>query len=341
MQVGITSRLVASVALVALLTSTGWSTNVAASPVNRKQLLIGWTSLPFTIPALADARSGAELEAKKKGNVKIVYAPAADAPTQLTAVQNLLAQKVNVLAIDVNDSRAILPAIKQANQAHVPVIIFVSPAAASAKVATTVITPDFQGGEQITNWVSHRVKSGKVALLQGAKSNEAGFHREQGVRKELAKFHHIQLAGYAEGQWVRDTGEIKAADLLTRTPDLKAIISLNDEMALGALQAAQSRGLAGKVLITGYNGECEALRNIWNNGGLSATLYQPFRDIGKTIVDSAIKASHGKKLPKITNMPQIVMDKTMMSHIRQAKKYHLKVSVGVRFSVNAAIKGCK
>lgn len=340
MRAGARNRGIAILALlVACIGVQPHGTVVAAQRAEAgKQILIGWTSLAFTIPALADARDGAELEARKLGNVKLTYAVAPDAPTQLTAVQNLLARRVTVLAIDVNDSGAILPAIRQANQAHVPVIIFVSPAASSAKVATTVITPDVQGGKQIAQWVASRVKSGKVGILQGAKSNEAGYNRETGVRAELAKFSGISIGGYAEGQWVRDTGEAKAADMLTRAPDLKAIISLNDEMALGALQAVQSRGLAGKVIITGYNGECAALQNIWNRGGMSATLYQPFRDIGATVVDSAVKAAAGKKLPAITNMPQIVMDRAMMQRVHRGR---VKVSAGVRASVNKAIGGCK
>ena len=81
----------------------------AADPIT-----IGFTSLGFFVPALAEARDGALAKAKEM-NVTIEYITADDAPTQQRAVENLLTKQVNVLAIDPNNSEAISEAVKLAN----------------------------------------------------------------------------------------------------------------------------------------------------------------------------------------------------------------------------------
>ena len=151
----------------------------------------------------------------------------------------------------------------------------------------------------------HMGGKGKVALLQGDKAHQAGALREEGVREALAEFPGIELAGYAEAKWARDTGERTANNLLTQAPDLNAIIALNDEMAHGALAAVQARGM--NVLVTGYNGQCDAIKAVLG-GQMAATLYQPFRDIGAKVVEVAVEVANKKPVEAKINMPAVPLD---------------------------------
>jgi ribose transport system substrate-binding protein len=302
----------------------------AAEPV-----VIGFTSLGFFVPALAEARDGAMAKAKELG-VTIEYITADDAPTQQRAVENLLAKKVSVLAIDPNDSQAISEAVQLANQSKVPVVMWMG-GATSGKVATLVASDETEGGYAIAHWVFEKMgKNGKVALLQGDKAHQAGFKREEGFHKAMTEFPGIELAGYGEGKWARDVGERVANNMLTQGPGIAAIVALNDEMAHGAVAAAQQRGT--NIMVTGYNGQCDAIKAVLD-GSMAATLYQPFRDIGAKVVEVSVAAAKGESLPPTVEMPAVVLDKPLAEQIIAGTAAN--VSPGMIASVKAAATGCK
>jgi ABC-type sugar transport system substrate-binding protein len=307
----------------------------AGAGAKQKPLVIGISSRTWTSPPLKDAGLQAVAEAKRRGGIKVVFALTDDGPGQVTAVETLLAKKVDILAIDPNDDKAIVPAIKEANKAGVPVIMWVG-GVKQGKVAQTIVTSETKGGALIGAWVFKKLGGkGKVALEQGDASHPAGRAREDGFRAALKKYPNIELSNYGEGEWVRDTGESTAANFLTRTPDLQAIVALNDEMALGALTAV--KGASSKAMVTGYNGQCTALQSIWQ-GGLTSLLYQPFAQMGQVIVDTAAKIHAGKKVPKIVELPEVVVDKAYMKRVQSGS---IKVNVGLKTSVRNAVKGCK
>lgn len=295
---------------------------------------IGFTSLGFFVPALAEARDGALAKAEELG-ATIEYITADDAPTQQRAVENLIAKQVDVLAIDPNDSQAISEAVKMANQAGIPVVMWVG-GAASGDVATTIVSDETQGGYDIAKWTFEAMGGkGKVALLQGDKAHQAGAKREEGFRKALAEYPDITLAGYGEAKWARDVGERTANNLLTQAPDLNAIVALNDEMAHGALAAAQARGL--NLLIVGYNGQCDAIKAVLD-GSFGATLYQPFRDIGARAVQAAVDIKAGTPVDATISMPATPLDKALAERIVSGNVGD--ASAGMVASVKRAAEGC-
>lgn len=310
------------------------STSGGSSASSGDKLVVGISSRGWTVPPLKDAGQQAEAAAKEAGDVEIQFGFGDDGPTQVNAVQSLIAKGVDVLAIDPNDDKAIVPVVKEANEAGIPVIMWVG-GSAGGDVATTILTSEVKGGELVGDWVADRLGDrGSVALLQGQAAHPAGRQREDGFRAALKKHPGVELSNYAEGQWVRDVAETTATNFLTRTPDLNAIVALNDEMALGALTAVKARG--SDALVTGYNGQCTALESVWN-GDLTATLYQPFGDIGREIVKQAVKLKRGESVPATITLPEFVVDKAMMEKISDGSK---SVSPGTKAAIDNAIKGC-
>lgn len=305
------------------------------SAIAQETLTIGFTSLGFHVPALAEARDGALARGEELG-VQIEYITADDAATQHRAVENLIAKQVDVLAIDPNDSQAISEAVTLANEAGIPVVMWVG-GAKSGTVASTIVSAEQAGGYDIARWAFTALGGkGKVALLQGDKGHQAGFLREEGVRQALAEFPDIELVGYGEAKWARDIGERTASNLLTQTPDLDAIIALNDEMAHGALAAAEARGLT-DLLVTGYNGQCDALKAVLD-GKMAATLYQPFRDIGARVVEVAVAIGAGDDVESHIDMPAVAIDTAAAGQIAAGTSE--VATPGMIASVTRAAAGC-
>ena len=315
------------------LTACGGGDDDAATG---EQIVIGWP-FPVFVPALEEVREAAFAEADKIGNVSFEFASPFDPAAQASAIENLLAKQVDALIIQPWDATAIVPSIAKANEAGVPVIIWLSESE-GGEIASTVNTGEMDGGFQIAEWLGTRLNGeGQVALLQGDANHPAGRAREDGVREALANFPGIELAGYDSAGWVADVGERVSTNLLTATPELNAIIALNDEMAFGALKAVEGRDRQGQTLVTGYNGQCSGLAAVWN-GEMEATLYQPWRDFGRTTVALAVQAVRGETVPERVDLDAEVIDKPRMEAIHDGTA--TDVGDGVRRSVEVAINGC-
>jgi ABC-type sugar transport system substrate-binding protein len=307
-----------------------------AGAAGAKDIKIGWTSYPADIPVIADAIDGGKNEAKKLG-VQIEFALSAGAAAQANAMDNLIALGVDVIAIDPEDSKAIGPSVKKANEANIPVIMWIGDDLGGGKTATLISSDEEAGGYTIAKWAFQKVGGeGKVALVQGAKAHQAGMLRENGFRKAMAEFPKINLVGYGEANWMSDKANALAADMLTKDPDLKLIVALSDAMAIGVSSAAKVAGAS--PVITGYNGDCETMSKVWS-GQLTATLYQGWRDIGAQVVKTAVDLANGKTVEKKIIMPTYVVDKTAMEKI-QAGTFE-GGTPGLAADVKRAIAGCK
>src|SRR5262245_55150399 len=116
-----------------------------ASLATADDIKVGWTSYPADIPVIADAIDGAKNAGKEIG-VKVEFAWSPGAAAQTNAMDNLVALGVNVIAIDPEDSKAIGPSVKKANEANVPVIMFIGDNLGGGKTETLISSDEEAGG---------------------------------------------------------------------------------------------------------------------------------------------------------------------------------------------------
>ncbi len=308
----------------------------AAGGAAAKDITIGWTSYPADLPVIADAIDGAKNQAKELG-VKMQFALSAGAAAQANAMDNLLSLGVDVIAIDPEDSKAIGPSVKKANEAKVPIIMFIGDNLGGGTTATLISSDEEAGGYNIAKWAFEKIGGeGKVALVQGAKAHQAGLLRENGFNRAMKEFPKIQLVAYGEANWMPDKANALAADFLTKEPDLKLIIALSDGMAKGVVTAAKVAGAT--PVITGYNGDCETLNKVWT-GQVTADLYQGWRDIGAQVVRTGVDIVNGKTVPPKLIMPTFIVDKALMEKIGNGATEG--TTPGLVADVKRAIGGCK
>ena len=314
----------------ALLTMLGSWQGARAQDVT-----VGWTSYPADIPVIADAIDGGRTEAGKLG-VNLEFALSAGAAAQANAVENLLALGVDVIAIDPEDSKAIGPSVKKANEAGVPVVMWIGDNLGDGETVTLISSDEELGGYTIAKWGFERLGGeGKVALVQGAKAHQAGQLRENGFRRAMEEYPGIELVAYGEAGWMRDRANVLAADMFTRDPDIEFVFALSDSMAKGVQSAAKVAGA--DPLITGYNGDCETLAGVWS-GDITATLYQGWRDIGAQVIRTSLDIAKGAEVPAKIVMPTFVLDKPAMEAI-DAGSYD-GTTEGLTADVKRAIDGC-
>ena len=308
----------------------------AGGTAKAKDLVIGWTSYPADLPVIADAIDGSKTAAAAIG-AKMQFALSAGAAAQANAMDNLITLGVDVIAIDPEDSKAIGPSIKKANEANIPVVMFIGDNLGDGKTVTLISSDEEAGGYNIAKWAFEQIGGkGKVALVQGAKAHQAGQLRENGFRKAMAEFPGIELVGYGEANWMPDKANTLAADMLAKDPDLKLIVALSDGMAKGVAAAVKAAGV--NPVVTGYNGDCETLNKVWT-GQIAGDLYQGWRDIGGQVVKTSADIVAGKTIPPKIIMPVTIVDKPLMEKINGGSTDG--VTPGLVADVKHAVAGCK
>src|SRR5260370_11851187 len=74
-----------------------------------------------------------------------------------------------------------------------------------------------------------------------------------GYSEVMAKYPGIEIVFRADGLLTRERGVKQAEDVLVANPDLAAIYTANDDVALGAMQPVNAVNRKGQPLVTGLN----------------------------------------------------------------------------------------
>jgi ribose transport system substrate-binding protein len=105
----------------------------------------------------------------------------------------------------------------------------------------------------------------------------------------------------------RAKGNSVFADILTSQPDIAAVFAHNDEMILGAIQAADAAKRTG-ITFVGFDAIDDAIAAI-KAGKLAATIAQQPAMIGQLGVDTAIHALNGDKVDATIPVPLSLVNK--------------------------------
>lgn len=173
----------------------------------------------------------------------------------------------------------------------------------------------WQSGYLCGQYIAKQLKGkGKILWITGPPGSDWTRARVIGFRKALAENPGLKVVGTANGGYVRDQGQSAAQDLLTRNPKIDAIWGENEDMALGASQALDDRGIKQwdgntGVVVMGADGLVSGMESI-RAGKLTASVDVGSVDQGFTFIDTIFhNAVLGESVGKIIDVPTRVVDK--------------------------------
>ena len=155
---------------------------------------------------------------------------------------------------------------------------------------------------------------GKLILIWGLPGHWATA-RLNGLRLALRRYPGIQLAALQRGDYVREKGFEAAERLLQRIAGVQAIYAENEEMAIGASQAVEARGLhhwdgTSGIITIGADGLRSGYQRI-KDGRLTATIDVGPVELGRRTVQSVFwDAVHGAVPRHVVELPTLVVDRT-------------------------------
>lgn len=171
----------------------------------------------------------------------------------------------------------------------------------------------YQNGVLAAEWISEKLGGkGQVAIVVGKVSAYAARERTAGFKEWMqANAPDIEIVAEQSADWDRQTAKELAETWLTQYPDLQAVFSNNDDMALGVVEAVRAyEEETGKhIYVVGVDGNEEAYESI-RNGGQDATVDSYPYFMGKAAMECILRTNAGQELPKVVWTPQALIDST-------------------------------
>jgi inositol transport system substrate-binding protein len=139
----------------------------------------------------------------------------------------------------------------------------------------------------------------------GELSNQAARMRTKDVHDVVATDNckGIEILEEQTANWSRTEGSDLMTNWLSSGIEFDAVISNNDEMAIGAIQALKAAGKdLSKIVIGGVDATQDALAAM-QAGDLDVTVFQDAAGQGKGALDAALKLAKGEKVEKKVYIP--------------------------------------
>jgi ribose transport system substrate-binding protein len=292
-------------ALLTILASIALPISAAAQQKTTIGVSLAQDDNPFYIAMLRGIRA----RAQELGWDVATVSANEDKLKQINGVQDLVARGVKGILISPIDAVGVNAAYDAAAAAQIP-IVSVARSSSSPNQTIHVAMDEKQVGRDIAEWTAAKLNGkGKVALLMGPSGAPTFRNLGEGYAEVMAKYPDINIAFRADGPLTRERGVKQAEDALVANPDLAAIYTANDDVALGATQAVNAAGRKGKTLVTGMNGVPPALRAV-KEGDLAMTVELNPVEWGRLGVDVLNTYLKGDKVEPQVFIKHVIIDAT-------------------------------
>lgn len=246
-------------------------------------------------PFWAAVEAGAKAKGAELGVEVIVVAPPAesDVQAQITQIEDLIAQKVEGIALAPTDPNALAPVVESARAAGIPVV-FVDTRGTNEGV-TFIGTNNEVGAALAADFMCKNLPAGsEVAILQGLVSQSTGQARAEGSKKGLEAC-GLKVVAEQTAEWDRAKGLAVTENILAGNPNIKGIFGSNDNMALGAVEALKAAAKLQDVMVVGFDANPDAAASILA-GEMTASVAQAPANMGGFGIQALVDLKAGKTL---------------------------------------------
>lgn len=258
-----------------------------------------------------DLEEGLRVEAAKHNYQLIVTAAEFDLGKQIGHIEDFIAQGVDAIILCPADSRGIGAGIRKANEAGIPVFT-ADIGAQEGRVVSHIASDNKAGGRLAGEYLAKVLNGkGKVAIINQPTVSSV-LDRVEGFREAIAAHPDITVVADVNGEGVRDKAMQAASDILQAHPDLQGIFGINDDSALGALDAVQ-QFKRGTISIIGYDATPPAADAIRKGTPLKADVVQYPKLIGTTTIAKIAAYFSGETVPPVVPVDVGIVDQAALS----------------------------
>lgn len=241
-----------------------------------------------------------------------------NANLQLDQVNKMVDDKAAAIVVIAQNGDSIVPAVKRANEAGIPVIA--TNRDINGGVFTNVVNNERQAGElQADYMAAHLPQNAKVVYIKGDMTISAAVNRYEGFKEAIkAKRPDVEIiASNSTGDWSEAQGIRELSLWLGMYPQIDGVAAANDNMAMGAIKAMKAAGRFNEsVIVCGVDSIDDALASI-AAGELKMTVKQDANKIVETIMGLLQQIKQGQSPEKgDVLVPMIAITKDNLSQYK-------------------------
>jgi ribose transport system substrate-binding protein len=260
-----------------------------------------------TNPAYEAFRIGADQVGRALGARIVHYVPKKpdDVDEQKAFVAQVLSAKPDVVVFIPVDDVAMADSVRMLNDAKIPVVLASNPL--PGRFVTYVGADDVEIGYRQARYLfEHLGAKGRIVVIEGTAAAPTNRDRLRGYQRAFSEFPGIRVLGSGAGNYQQPDAKRVMAKFLQDHAQIDAVLSANDGMALGALEALKEAGRTSTVI--GINGILPAVRLIETGALLASVDFNMFM-IGCIATRAAIRHLKNQPLPEKVILPAEIIDK--------------------------------
>jgi ABC-type sugar transport system substrate-binding protein len=224
---------------------------------------------PFWVSGLDIMRS----KAKENGWTVLENISNLDDNKQFEQVKAMIARKVDGILIIQTDSKAVIPAIRAANEANIPMVHFNRPPAKSDAYSVAIQADNRQIARDTVSFLVDEAKrlggTYKACIMIGDLGDVNAIQRRDGFFDVVDKNRDlIQVVGRVATEWNADKGFAGLTNAIQANPDINFLFTSSDflhpqiEQVLKTAGKWHKRGEPGHVLFGGFDGDAGAYQRL-------------------------------------------------------------------------------
>jgi D-xylose transport system substrate-binding protein len=295
------SSLALPLAACGVLSSTGSSTD--ATPAKGNDITVG-----VLMPEKTNTRYAefdypimkAKISELTSNKGKTEYQNAGGvAAVQDKQMQAMINEKVDIIVLDAVDSHLILPMVKKAKAAGIPVIAYDRLAEGPIDAYVSFdgeLVGEVQGRSLVEALGSNADTSDKVVMINGSPTDPNAGVFKAGALSELQG--KVTVAeSYNTKAWDPDVAQQEMTEAIGKLGknNIAAVYSANDAMAGGIIKALKASGLTKIPPVTGQDAELTAVQRIVT-GEQYMSVYKPYPDLAEAAAKIAVARVQGKDI---------------------------------------------
>lgn len=278
-------------------------------------LRIAYTCQDLTNTYFVEVSRGVQDRCDELGIEVNIVDGKADVANQITAFENFISKKLDGIIISPIDETALVPSVKAAQEAGIPVISGNQLVAGSdAFITVPEYDYGFAIGEEAGKWIKENLDGkAKVAIFDYPEL-ESIIDRGNGIQEGILS--QAPDAEIVARQSANNTekGMANMENILQANPDVQILACVNDAGALGAYEAVMAAHKdSEQFFIGGLDATDEALNKIKEGGIYRATVdIQPYES-GKLFVDTLLDVMQNGPMEETINIPMKVVNSSNIS----------------------------
>jgi inositol transport system substrate-binding protein len=275
---------------------------------------IGVSMALFDDNFLTVLRNGIQKTADEQGLSVQIEDAQNDVAKQLDQINNFIASGVDAIIVNPVDTSATQAMSDAAAAAGVP-LVYVNrqpinldslPDNQAFVASNEVDSGTLETIALCDNWAAEGKTEVNVYVMQGELSNQAAVQRTQDIYDVIDAGKckvKVNVIDQQTANWSRDQAQNLMTNWLSTGAAFDGVISNNDEMAIGAIQAMKAAGIdMATVQVGGVDATQDALAAM-QAGDLDVTVFQNAAAQGSGALDAAVKLSKGEPVEQTVWVP--------------------------------------